>query len=66
VDCEISEKKSNVPEKMECEFSEKINNVPEKMDCEFSEKINNVPDKWIVKLVRENQLTIGMINGLSN
>jgi hypothetical protein len=51
---------------MDCEISEKINNVPEKMDCEISEKINNVPDKWIVKLVRENKLTIGMINGLSN
>jgi len=66
VDCEISEKINNVPEKMDCEISEKINNVPEKMDCEISEKINNVPNKWIVKLVRENKLTIGMINGLSN
>jgi hypothetical protein len=51
---------------VDCEISEEKNNVPEKMDCEISEKINNVPDKWIVKLVRENKLTIGMINGFSN
>jgi hypothetical protein len=51
---------------MDCQISEERKNCLVKMDCEFSEKINNVPDKWIVKLVRENQLTIGMINGLSN
>jgi hypothetical protein len=53
---------------VDCEISEEKNNVPEKMDCEISERkqINNWHDKWIVKLVRENKLTIGMINGLSN